>query len=498
MAGERPNILFIITDHHAYYDHDRADFPLKMPHFEALAADGVRFERAYSVCPVCTPARASMMTGLYPSAHGLKWNTDGNRPDRQLEFRPGTLLYSHYLSRAGYRNAYVGKWHCGHERLPSDFGIEGWSLPDYGQPYMSDAYRQYAAERNLGDARARIEHNLNHPEWAGQTLVLHDPSPWTFMNGSGVLEGPPAAHEEFFVAHLAVEKLKELSTHGQPWSLVASFWGPHQPYYPTEPYASLIDPASIPEYPTFRDSYWNRPLRHLMHRDLHHGSAAKWPHWSTWQEVLARCYGQILQLDAAVGQILAALDELGLTENTLVLYCADHGDAVASHGGLWDKGSTYIEEVARVPMAIRWPARIRAGQCIGRPVSNLDVTATLLEAAGVPVPQGMHSRSLLPLCRDPEVAGWDEVIAEHHGHGEDVTQRIIISGRHKYVAALFDMDELYDLEADPYEMCNLVHAPELSHVRDELRRRLISHMEGVERPADRAGRLLLYSLQVGR
>ena len=493
MANGKPNILLIITDHHAYFDHDRPEYPLKMPHFEALAAGGVRFERAYSVCPICTPARASIMTGLYPSAHGLRWNTDGGAVGRLQDFRPGQLLYSHYLSQAGYRNAYVGKWHCGHERLPIDYGIEGWSLPDYGKVYMSAAYQQYAADRGLGNARARIEHNLNHPEWAGQVLTLHDPSPWTFMNGSGVLEGPPEAHEEFFVAHLAIEKLRELARSHQPFSLVASFWGPHQPYYPTEPYASAIDPASIPEYPTFRDPYKNRPLRHLLHRDLHHGSAAKWPDWSTWQEVLARCYGQILQLDAAVGQLLGALEELGLAENTLVLYGADHGDAVASHGGLWDKASTYIEEVARVPMAIRWPARIAGGQRIERLVSNMDVTATMLEAAGAPIPATMHSRSLLPLCENPDTAGWsDQLVSEHNGHAEEILQRIIVCGKYKYVAALYDMDELYDLEADPHEMNNLISAPEYAGVVAELRQRLVEHMERVKDPT---GRLLLHVLR---
>ncbi|MGH2355594.1 MAG: sulfatase-like hydrolase/transferase, partial [Chloroflexota bacterium] len=151
MPGTRPNLLLIITDHHAYYDHDRregpAAFALRLPNFERLAAGGTRFDRAYSICPLCTPARASMMTGRYPSAHGLRWNTDGGNPARLVDFRPGERLYSEYLAEAGYRNAYVGKWHCGRQRLPVDYGIEGWSLPDYGKPYMSDAYQAYCAER---------------------------------------------------------------------------------------------------------------------------------------------------------------------------------------------------------------------------------------------------------------------------------------------------------------------------------------------------------------
>jgi len=500
MAANKPNIVLIITDHHAWYRHQRpGEFEFSTPAFDRFCRQGVRFDRAYSVCPLCSPARASMMTGVYPSVHGLRCNTEGNwLPGNCIDFRSGQMLYSHHLSAAGYRNAYIGKWHCGHRRLPLDFGIEGWALPDYGNVYMSGAYKAYAEERGLGEARARIEHHLGRPEWQGQTLTLHDPSPWKFMNGSGVLLGPPEAHEEQFVAHLAKEKLKELAASEQPFSLVVSFWGPHQPYYPTEPFAGMIDPAGIPRYPSFDDDYsGNKPLRHFIHRDLvHHGPRSCWPEWSTWQEVVARCYEQELQLDAAVGEFLSALEGAELADDTLVMWVADHGDALASHGGLWDKSSTYIEEVARVPMAIRWPGRSSAGVSTSRLVSNMDVTATMLEAAGVSIPEGMASRSLLPLLADPAGAEWpDQVIAEHNGHGDDLLQRIVVTGRYKYVAALFDKDELYDLEQDPYELRNLVDSLDHANVAREMRRRLIEHIEGTNDGL--ASRRLLYALKMG-
>ncbi len=169
------------------------------------------------------------MPGSYPSKHGMKWNTERTGSGNRIDFSPDQELYSHHLFRAEYRNAYIGKWHCGHEKLPADYGLEGWSLPDYGKVYMSDAYREYSKRNGYRDARVRVEHNLNHPEWEGRTLTLHDPSPWTFMNGGGVMLGSPEGHEEQFVAHLAVGKLKELTQKDQPWSLVVSLWGPHQP-----------------------------------------------------------------------------------------------------------------------------------------------------------------------------------------------------------------------------------------------------------------------------
>ena len=105
------------------------------------------------------------------------------------------------------------------------------------------------------------------------------------MNGSGVLAGPPEAHEEQFVAHLACEKLREFAKSDQPFSLVVSLWGPHQPYYPSAEYADQVDAAAIPEYPSFRDDLAGRPMRHIFHREISHRSAQSFTEWSTWQEI---------------------------------------------------------------------------------------------------------------------------------------------------------------------------------------------------------------------
>lgn len=483
-----PNILFIITDHHAWYNHFRpGEFELTFPAWERFCGEGVRFDRAYSVCPLCTPARTSMMTGVYPSRHGLRWNTENRRHDNRIDIPDEFPLYTSYLEQAGYRNGYVGKWHCGHARLPADYGLEGWSLPDYGQPYMSPEYKTYAAERGFGDARALIEHNLDHPDWAGRTMTLHDDSPWHFMNGSGILQGPPEAHEEFFVAHLAAEKLKDLSAGGRPWSLTASFWGPHQPYYPTEPFAGMVAPETIPEFPNFNDPLTGKPLRHFLHRDIvHNNPRRQWPEWSTWQQVVRRCYEQELQLDAAVGRLLDTLDVSGQAENTLVIWLADHGDALASHGGVWDKSSSCIEEVLRIPMAARFPGCAAAGTVTDRLVTNMDATATMLEAAGIELPGHMQSRSLVPVITDPGGAAWpDHVVCEHNGHSAgDIMQRTVVTDRYKYVGALFDGDELYDLEQDPYELTNLAADPGHRDTARQMRELLVAHIDASnDRPA---------------
>jgi len=491
MPMQPPNILLIITDHQAFFGHHRpGEFEYVWPRYEQFCAAGIRFNRAYSVAPVCTPARSSLMTGEYPSQHRLMWNSDSGG-----EFKPNQRLYHQYLAEAGYRNAYIGKWHCSHIRQPADYGFEGWSLPDYGKVYMSEAYKQYAAARGFGEARALIEHQLDFPEMCGRSVTLHAESPFHFMGGSGVLQGPAAAHEEQFTAHLVKNQLQKLTKGTQPWNLVASFWGPHNPYFPTEPFASMFDPKTIPEYPTFRDDLAGRPLRYFLHREFHHAGVRRWRgDWSIWQEILARAYGQGLQTDAAIGEILDALDESGAADNTIVIWCADHGDAIACHGGLWDKASTYIEEVARVPLAVRWPARFAGGRVTDELVSNLDVTATMLAAAGLSVPAAMASRSLLPLCTGPATDWPKELICEHAGHGEDFPQRIIIEGRFEYVAALFDGDEMYDLKADPYQCRNLIHEPAYRDIKAHLQQRIIQH---IERTRDDIAAPLAFKLKQG-
>ncbi|MBI5725128.1 MAG: sulfatase-like hydrolase/transferase [Planctomycetes bacterium] len=472
------NILFIITDHHAWYGHFiGADglpggiSPVRLGVWDRFCRQGVLFTGAYAVCPLCTPARASMLSGLTPQQHGMAMNCDGGG-----DFAPGTELYNRHLERAGYRSAYVGKWHCGHRLLPADYGFDGWSLADYGKIYMSEAYQAYCRQHGLGPARARIDHFFHRPEWKGAVQTLHHESPWAFMNGSGVLQGPRAGHEEDFVADLACGQLRKLAGDERPFNLVASFWGPHQPYFPSEPFAGMVDPSRIPEHPSHADDLSDKPSRYHLHRSVHHPGVQELTSWADWQPIVARCYEQCLQTDAAVGLVLDELERSGRAGNTIVVWCADHGDALAGHGGCWDKAATMSEEVMRIPLAVRWPGRIPAGKVVSDPVSNLDCPATLLEAADCAIPGHWRSRSLLPAACGQ--AQREHVICEHHGHsGTVIEQRMLRLGRWKYVAALYDGDELYDLDKDPWELNNHIDDPACEDVAADCRSRLAAYVE---------------------
>ncbi len=458
-VSPKPNILWLIVDHMAFAGHYRQHLPdYHWPHLEALAKQGVWFDRAYTTVPVCTPARASLMTGQRPSKHGLRWNPEYNILQNLQDFRGDQRLFNHRLADQGYKTSFVGKWHCGRKKLPSDYGMSGWSMPDYGNVYGSNEYKTYLNELGLHQPSCQLDHQLFDPEMDGREVLMDPPEPWTYMDGCGVLKGDERAQEQFFVAHRAQQELAMLQNSEEPWCMVASFWGPHHPYIPSESFASKIEPSAIKPYPSFDEDLSKKPFRFGIHRDLRCDFRAheRWPDWSTWQTVMARCYAQGLQTDAAIAQLIDSLESSGEIDNTLIIVTADHGDAIASHGAGWDKYSTYTEEVGRVPLVIRWPEKIEAGQRSQRLVSGLDITATIIAAAKADA-SGLDGRDLLaenPVNLTSE-ASKEHLVVEHYGHSGDVAyQRIVYQGDWKYVVAWGDDDELYNLKDDPYELNN--------------------------------------------
>jgi arylsulfatase A-like enzyme len=459
--SKKPNVVFLLNDHQAYYRHGWDSGPkIQRPHFDRLASEGVLFHRAYTAAPLCGPARRTMLTGLLPHNHGEIKN-DSNHPyDREV--------YLDILAANGYRNYYYGKWHAG-AGTAFDHRCEGFSYPSYNNPYTKPEYKEYLAKRGLPEPEILIEHSF----WGDRPInkmkvgeLYRQENPWCNEHGSGVMQTPNDSHEAFFLANLACEKLRELadSDSDEPFHLRVDFWGPHQPYFPTREFAEMYNPAEIPEYGSFRDDLEDKPDVYRIdgNHPISKGRRLIQPNplpWSQWQEVIARSYAQTTLTDAAGGRILDALDELGLADNTIVIWTTDHGDGLACHGGHFDKSSYMPEEMLRIPMALRFPGQVKAGQETEGLVSNLDVAPTMLDAAGLGFERGVDGRSLLPLCKGGTADWRRDFMCETHGHGMDHLGRILITGRYKYVWNHEDMDELYDLREDPYEMTNLVDEP---------------------------------------
>jgi len=482
--NKRPNILLLLNDHQAYYRHgwDGGVRP-RIPSFDRLAAEGLRFDRAYCPTALCVPARRSLWTGLYPHNHGLYSN------DESLPESPASWLFP-LMAERGYRPFYYGKWHNGAMRLWK-WGCGGFSMPGYGNPYQSAEYRRYCAELGIAEARCRVEADMDcDPARSGD----RDLKDLDFMRdkGSGLLLTPEESHEAFFLAHLAGEKLAELARCGsdEPWIMVVSFWGPHRPYLPTERYASMYRAEDIGEYPSFRADLSDKPASHRCEHNpvLQDGRGnlvqpSRMP-WSWWQSQLARCYAHVTMVDAAGGRLLARLDELGLAAGTCVVWTTDHGDAVASHGGHGTKGPPMTEEIYRVPLAVRWPGTVEPGRSTGALVSHIDLAPTFLNLAASGN-KGAGARadgaSLLPLLAGDADRVREDLMCEFQGLGIDLPRRYgkpeyharaLVTDRFKYVRTLSDLEELYDLEADPYQTTNLHRAQEHRALLRDLRRRL--------------------------
>jgi len=480
---DRPNIIWLLTDHHVFKHHmDLGEARPNLRTYDRLCREGVEFGQAQSVCPLCTPARASMLTGTYPHRHGMVVNT-GDGGSRR-EFDPDERLFSHYLVEAGYRVGYFGKWHCGVERLPMDYEFEGWSMPGYGYPYKTDRYAEYLKELGLPEPSVDVAWNVRPPDAVGPGIALSREKAGGRLGCScGVLTSPIETHESHFVTHMAMKWLEEVAQGGAPFCLRVDVWGPHQPYFVGSPFAGTIDPREISEYPSFSLNLDGKPANHRECLDFWNGPLYSMT-WDDWQPVLARCYEHATQVDAALGRVLDAVDGLGLTDDTLIVYTADHGDLVGAHGGSWDKGCLMVEETMRIPMALRWPGRFPAGVASDRLVSNMDVVPTVLEAAGAEIPAPMDGESMVALARDPANAPWRRAfMCESHGHyRQRRVQRMLRRGRSKYVAHLDDMDELYDLQDDPYELENRIDDPllkdELSSLRECLLQQMDQHDDG--------------------
>jgi len=483
--NQRPNIVLIVNDHQAYYRHgwDGGPGP-QTPNFDRLAAAGIRFDRSYCAVPLCGPSRRTLLTGLYPHNHRNYYNYSNSPYDHEV--------YLSKLAEAGYRCFYFGKWHAG-AGTALDFDCEGFSLEDYGNPYIRPEYRDYLQKKNLPSAEHRVEYvfdsfvmNREFPN-----LKLGEPYRsdryWCGEHATGITTTPKETHEAFFLADMACEQLEMLADAdgGEPFHLRLDFWGPHQPFFPTQEFADLYDPEDIPVYGNFADSlegkpelYWQDPHDRLTDENGRFSTPSNLA-WGEWQRIIARAYAHITMVDAAGGLVLDKLDELGLSENTLVLWTADHGDAVGSHGGRFDKGSYLTEEVLRVPLALRYPGIISPGQASDALACGIDIAPTILDAAGLRFERPVDGDSLLPLATGSETSSRSSVLVESYGHGFGTIElaRAVFKGPYKLIAYQNHKSELYDLVADPYELVNLYANSEYEDAVSDLEVELRSWLE---------------------
>ena len=490
--SKRPNIVFIQNDHQAYYhwDWDPEHRPMR-PNFEKLASEGAKFTDAYCASPLCGPTRRTMLTGLFAHTHGQHHNYTDPPYDHEV--------YLDTLTEAGYQNYYFGKWHAG-PGAAGEHGCEGFSYTDYGNPYITKEYKEYLEKNNLPEAVHRIEKCFwvagisDRGDWDGMEpgADYKCDAFWCGEHAIGVTTTPKETHESFFLASLACEKLEEIAKSGddRPFSLRVDFWGPHQPHFPTQEFLDMYPDFHIPKYGNHEDMLEGKPDTYRRERNVPLGkddtliqpSAMAWEDW----EVLIRhCFAHETMIDAAGGMILDKLRELGLDKNTMIIWTTDHGDGLACHGGHFDKGSYLCEETLRIPFAMKWDGVIEAGQVRDELISTVDFPVTLLDAAGLSYTKNeVHGQSLLPLVKG-ETNEWREdlmIETMGHGYGDDAWGRAVRYRNWKYIDTREDIEELYDLENDVFELHNLAQNPEYAEILEDMRNRLAKWQKETKDP----------------
>ena len=469
-----PNILWIGTDEHhrgtigAYGSPD-----CRTPHIDALARDSMVFEQAFSPMAVCGPARASMLTGRLPSQGSIVSNDymEFTLPYREVGDAKPLASWAPAMRRADYRMVHVGKWHVSPDCRPSDYGFEGPDWPGYGQEWREEDFHEY--RRGLGLSP--------EPELADEMLARH-PLGSPFDPIAARLVGTEEGSLPAFVAHTGIQYLRELAErykkHRKPFFLRCEWWGPHIRCIVPEPYYSMYDPERLHLPETFGRLGHNKPT---VQRNFSGGWGIATHPQAQQREFVGRYYGYVTCIDAQIGRILKALDELGLREETLVIFTTDHGDMLGAHA-LYDKGPFMYDDIYRVPLMIRWPGMVRPGRN-GALVYNMDLAATMWDVTQAKPPKRIASRSLLPLLRrERNDLGRDLIFCEHYRQWDFYSQAMLHSGTDKFIYNFGDVDEYYDLQADPHEITNRIDDASARHRICELRTRMHEQLKRVDSP----------------
>jgi arylsulfatase A-like enzyme len=442
----RPNILIFLIDQMPY-DMVDPDHPCKMPNAEKLAREGVSFTRTFTSSPHCCPSRATFMTGLYPSRHGVYNNVDTNTAF-QFGLNPGVRTFSDHLADDGYRLAYSGKWHVSNEETPAERGWE--ELVSYEKKQSSRGNEDWDSKIEREDVTdlPRESGEIIRPGWGSVSVTGEKTSgPNAYENTSGYRDavGP------------GLRALPRLAKQEGPWALcISTDMGPSTAV--PEEIAELYDPAEVDLPASFGDFMHDKPRVYQRMRYQIWGQLTE----DEVRESIAHYWAVCTLQDRYLGDILSTLEETGQAENTVVVFLADHGDYMFAHG-LRCLGIPSFREVYHVPAIVRWPVGIAdPDREVDAFISLADFGPSLLELAGCEVPDGLTGRSFVPFLFGDRPEDWpDAWYSQTKGNEVYYTQRIVQTDKYKYVCNWFDFDELYDLEADPHEMVNLAFPQDL-------------------------------------
>jgi N-acetylglucosamine-6-sulfatase len=445
-ADTRPNILFVLVDDLRWDELGAAGHPyVETPNIDRVAHEGAFFQRAFTTTPLCSPSRASFLTGLYPHSNGITDNLARNEQSHRLETFPKML------KAAGYDTAFVGKWHMGNDDTPRP-GFTLWA----GMKGQGEALNP---ELNINGERQQIDGYV--------TDILTDIS----------LEFVTRERSAPFLLYLSHKALHPNITQLDDGSSVPSPSGVpgfiaadrHKDRYADEPVLRRPNAGIAPV---------DRPALMRQIGDLPPlGQQTMTP-----VKTIHNRQEMLLAVDESLGRIMAALDDMGELEHTIIVVTSDHGYWYGEHGLSAERRLAY-EEALRIPMLLRYPDRVAAGLRPTQMALSIDVAPTLLEFAGLTPPANLHGMSLVPILEGRAPDWRSSFLVEYYS--DTVFERIyrmgykaVRSDRYKYIRYedLEGMDEFYDLHADPYELRNIIddarYGDDVEAMRLELQRLL--------------------------
>ena len=484
-----PNILILMCDQLNAGALGCYHGPVPTPNIDRLAAEGVLFNNATCPYPVCSPSRASLVTGVYPHMHGIVYNC--MRYDYLLENAPVTeegisgkdITTERILHSEGYQTHHYGKWH-----------LLGEELPYYPDMYLE--HHQYAADMRATFEQVRLRGDDRWMNWYGWALPVtvsawhdfavssvrerwsHMPNYSQFIEKAGRLDLPVEDCFDYRVAEKTIHAIRECK--GSPFMITCSFNNPHDPNVAPLPYYDLFDPAKI-DLPAgeliLEEQYQNDWSREIV-KSLGEPSL---------RELLRIYYAQVKMVDDEVGKILDTLREESLERDTIVLFTADHGDMMGRHGMFWKSTSNFYDELVRVPFIIRFPAGVKS--CTTEAAASLvDIMPTLLGMTGHPTPPQAQGKDLSPFLtgagdwKDAPEFSFCERLPWPPGNTRE--SRSYSNGSYmvrgngwKYIryfkeTSIITREYLYHLESDPGETKNLAGTDAYRHILSEMSARM--------------------------
>jgi N-acetylglucosamine-6-sulfatase len=441
-ASPPPNVVFVVVDDMRWDDFAAAGHPfIETPNMDRLAREGVRFLNAFATTPLCSPSRASLLTGQYARSHGIVDNTA--RPSHDLPVFPIDL------QRAGYATGFFGKWHMGNDASPRP-GFSRWvALPGQGEavdPHVNVDGRPQQLKGYVTDVLTdHVDQFIRDASAAAKPFLVY------------------LAHKAIHPNVMQRDDGSVVTLSDQPGGFVAA--ERHRGRYAGRTMRRRPNAFRVPaEKPALMRTIGNLPP---LGRET-----------ATTDEEIRGRLEMLLAVDDSLGRILAALEQSSALDNTVVVFTSDHGYFYGEHGLNEERRLAY-EETIRIPLLIRYPPRIKAGSVASELVLTIDLAPTMLSLAGVTPPATMEGRSLVPLLTG-EARDWrTSFLVEYYS--DTVFPRVLNMGysavrtdRYKYIEyrELQNMNELYDLQADPYEERNIIGSPAAAPILESMRTEL--------------------------